>query len=76
MNSVPQKFQRKEIDPVQLEILEMLPLSRQQKDNLIMLLLSEQEVITQQRMGPVDVSYNAETQEPLVLSCSLPESRQ
>ena len=75
MNSVPQKFQRKEIDPVQLEILEMLPLSRQQKDNLIMLLLSEQEVMGS-HMGPVDVSYNAETQEPLVLSCSLPESRQ
>lgn len=65
MNSVPQKFQRKEIDPVQLEILEMLPLSRQQKDDLIKLLL--QEVMEQHREA--DVSCSSDTQEQLVSNC-------
>ena len=60
MNSVPQKFQRKEIDPVQLEILEMLPLSRQQKDNLIMLLLSERE-ITEQHKESAGALDNSDT---------------
>jgi hypothetical protein len=61
MNSTPQKFQRTEIDPVQLEILEMLPLSRQQKDNLIMLLLSEQEVMGSHR-EQADASDNFDKQ--------------
>ena len=60
MNSFPQ---RKEIDPVQLDILEMLPLSRKQKDALIMLLLSEQEVITGQRTERSGVVNNFDTQE-------------
>lgn len=52
METVPPK---REIDSEQLAILEMLPLSREQKDNLIMLLLS-QEVITEQRKAQVGAS--------------------
>ena len=55
MNSVPQKFQCTEIDPVQLEILEMLPLSRQQKDDLIKLLLQE---VMESHRGRADASDN------------------
>ena len=73
MNSVPQK--RNEIDPVQLEILEMLPLSRKQKDELIMLLLSEKQ-ITEQHTEQADALCSSDTPEPQVSSCSIPESHQ